>query len=224
MFIDHAPLNRSLFENATYACHQSAWHWLAAHVLYSVFFTGSISSFLYLVSYVINFREVFDNPSVHYNQELEGYERDVAMERGYRRLKFFSLQLIALTFAYTLGAYYYKSIVRNTPVDWVSIIRWLIEASCDHVYFCAFFISLWQIPASTTELNNHFAVLMDMLLIIKTNQFVMMRYAEFHSHSCVNIIRVVFFYVFCPKLDGYSTESMIASCVLPVNSLPVVHQ
>ena len=224
MFAARASLNGSLPESVLNSCHPTAWHWLAAHVLYSLFFTTTINAFLYIVSLVINVRQLFANPSVHYSRDLEGYALDVAIERGYRRLKLFRLQLIALTFAYVLGAYYYKSIVRNTSIDWLSITRWLIEASCDYVHFSTYFMSWRVIPASMTELNNHFAVLMDMLLIIKTNQFVMMRYAEFYYHSCLNIIRVGFFHVFCPKLDGYSTKRILAICLSPSKYLPDVRR
>ena len=225
MFAAQAFLNDSLSESALYSCRDSASRWLATHALYSLCFTATISTFLYFVSLAINYRELFANPSVHYDQELERYERDVAIERGYRRLKFFLLQLIALTFAYVLGAYYYKSIVRSTPVDWMSITRWLIEASCDYLQFWTFFNSLVRIPSSIMELNNHFAVLMDILLIIKTNQFVMMRYAEFHSHACLNTMRAdVYYYFFCPQLQHHSTESMIAACVSSAKYLPIVCQ
>lgn len=95
----------------------NAWPWLAAHVLYSLCFTTTINAFLYIISLVINFRQLFANPSVSYSRDLEGYALDVAIERGYRRLKLFLLQLIALTLTYVLGAYFYKSIVRGTPVD-----------------------------------------------------------------------------------------------------------
>ena len=138
----------------------------------------------------------------------------MAIERGYRRLKVFLFQLVVLSLVYVVGAYYYKSIVHSTSVDWMSFTRWLIEASCDYMHFSSVIISLWQIPASTTELNNHFAVLIETLLVIKMNQFVMMRYAEFHSHSCLNTIRVVFFYFFCPKPDDHSWDSILTACLL----------
>ena len=116
MFVARASLNHSFSGSVSNSFPHSAWRWLAAHILYSLFFSAGINSSVDLVSYFINFRELFANPSVHYNQELEGYERGVAIERGCHRLKSF-LQLIALTFTYTLGAYYYKSVVCSTPVD-----------------------------------------------------------------------------------------------------------
>jgi hypothetical protein len=194
-------------------------------VVYSVYVSIGVNGFLYCVSLAINCWELFANPSVQYDQQLEGHEREVAITHGYRRLKFFLLQLIALIFVYTLGAYYYKSIVRNTPVDWLSIIRWLIEAFCDHLYCAILLISLWLIPTSITELDTQFAVHMDIILIIKMNQSVMMRYAEFHSHACLNTIHVVVFYhLFCPKHNGYSVESILAACLSPSKYLRDVHQ
>lgn len=65
---------------------------------------------------------------------------------------------------------------------------------------------------------------MNILFIIKMNQFVMMRYAEFHPHACVNIIRVVAFHSFCPKLNGKTLGTMLATCVLPAKYLPYLRE
>ena len=136
-------------------------------------------------------------------------------EHGYRLLTVFVIQLIAMIFVYVLGAYYYKSVVRSTSVAWLSVTRWLIEASCDCLQFWSFFISLYQIPASITKLNNHFAIIIETLMLIETNQFVMMHYAGFHSRSCLNTIRVASLCLFCAQLDDYSMDDIFMTCFLP---------
>ena len=214
MFVAQSSLNSSFPDSVFYSCRSSTWRWLVVHALYSLYFSTIINGLIYCVSFVINFWELFDNQSVQYHQRFQGQERVVAIQRGYRRLKLFLFQLIVLSFAYVLGAYYYKSVVRSTSVDWPSFARWLIEASCDYLNFTSILVSMWQIPASTTELNNHFAILSETLLVIKTNQFVMMRYAEFHSCSCLNTIRVVIFYFFCPKRDDHSWDRILTACLM----------
>ena len=219
MCVAQASLNDSFPDSVLYSCRSSTWRWLVVHVLYSVCFSTAISGLIYIVSLVINFMELFGNLSIQYDQRFQGQERVVAIQRGYRRVKLFIFQLIVLSFAYVLGAYYYKSIVRDTSVDWISFTRWLIEASCDYLHFSSVLVSLWKIPASSTELNNHYAVLIEMLLVTKMNQFVMMRYAEFHSDSCLNTIRVVFFYFSCPKPADHSWDRILNACLLPDKNL-----
>ena len=82
-----------------------------------MYFSGLINLFLHGVSLVINFREIFDNPSVQYNQPPTREEQEMANEHSYRLLTVFVLQLIAMTYVYVLGAYHYESIVRSTSVD-----------------------------------------------------------------------------------------------------------
>jgi hypothetical protein len=220
MFVDDLFLNDSLSESVFYSCRNSTWRWLAAHILYSFFFSASINIFLYMASLIVNFRELFLNPSVEYGQRFQGHEQAEAIKYGCRQLKLFLLQLLVLTFAYVLGAYYYKSIVFSTSVDWLSLARWWIEASCDFLHFYTFIVSVLLIPASQTEVDSHFAVVMDMLLVIKMNQFVMMRYAEFYPRACANSIRVVFFNFLCPRADGYPMNRLFAVCVFPTELLP----
>ena len=137
------------------------------------------------------------------------------MKRGYRRLKLFVVQLIVLALVYILATYYYKSMVTSTPTGWLSVARWIIEATFDVQYISGIISTLLRIPSSESELNNACTVIMNTLLLIKMNQFVMMCYAEFHHHACVNILRVVAIQFFCPKLDGHILETILAACVLP---------
>ena len=58
--------------------------------------------------YFIHFRQQFTHPDVHYSEQFEGSDLEAAMERGYRRLKFFVRQLLVLTLTYVLAAYDYK--------------------------------------------------------------------------------------------------------------------
>ena len=220
MVIAHSFFNDSLSDSAIYLCRSSVWNWLAVHVIYSVIFSGSINGVLYCISVALNFRELYGNPSVHYHQRFEGHELQLAMTRSYRRFKLFVVQLIVLALFYVLAAYYYKSIVSSTPTRWLSVARWIIEATFDVQYISVIIPPLRRIPSSETELNNCCTVRMNILFIIKMNQFVMMRYAEFHPHACVNIIRAMAFHFFCPKLDGYPPESMFAVCVFPNEYLP----
>ena len=219
-FKQWTSLNDSLWETTTHSCRQSLWHWLGAHVLYSLSFSTGVNNFLYCVSYLINFRQQFASPDVHYREQFEGSDLDAAMQRGYRRLGFFVLQLVVLTLIYILVAYYYKWLLIGTFPSWLSIARWLIEGSCDYVYFTTFLISFRRIPASITKLDNHFAVVADMLLIMKINQFVMMRYAEFYSQSCLNVILVAFFYLLCSKPENYSLENLFGVSMNPDKYLP----
>ena len=220
MFVAHVSLNNSFPEGVLYSYCSSNWFWLVIHVLYTVYVSTVINVAIYFVSLVINSEELFLNLSMREDQRFLGLERAVDIEHGYRHLKAFVVQLIALAFGYVLGAYYYKSVIRSTSVDWVSFIRWLIEASCDFLYFSSVSVSARLIPASATLLNNHFASLIETLLVIKLNQFVMMRYAEFHSHSCLNTIRVIFFYYFCGKAEDHSWDVILTSCFLPDESRP----
>ena len=148
MFVADLFVNDSLSESVFYSCRNSTWRWLAAHILYSFFFSASINVFLYMASLIVNFRELFLNPSVEYGQRFQGHEQAEAIKYGCRQLKLFLLQLLVLTFAYVLGAYYYKSIVFSTSVDWLSLARWWIEASCDFLHFYTFIVSVLLIPAS----------------------------------------------------------------------------
>ena len=173
-----------------------------------------------MVGLIINFRALFLNPSVEYGQRFQGHERAETITCGCRKLNLFLLQLLVLTFAYVLGAYFYKSIILTTPVDWLSLARRSIEASCDNLHFPTFLVAVWLIPISQTHVDNHLAVLMDMLLVIKMNQFVMMRYAEFYPRACANSIRVGFFNFLCPRLDSYPMERLFAVCVFPTGLLP----
>ena len=114
-----------------YSCRSSVWNRLTVHVIYSFFFSSIINGALYLIGLTLNDEELFDNPSVHYRRRFEGHERELAMTRGYRRFKLFLVQLIVLALVYVLAAYYYKSIVNSTPTGWLSLARWIIEATCD---------------------------------------------------------------------------------------------
>jgi hypothetical protein len=176
----------------------------------------SINGWLHSIGLIINLSELAaDTPGVHYEQ-LERQEREMVIKPGYRRMKLFVLQLIALTSVYTLGAYYYRSLVSNTPTSWLSIARWLIEASCDYQFFCVLLIAARMIPTSQRHLNTHFGAHMNMLLLIKMNQFVMMRYAEFHSQSYLNNTLAGSFYLFCDKPHGHSLRK-----IFPVHFMPV---
>ena len=217
MFVAHASLNHSLSEIAIHSCRNSVWPWLAAHLVYTFFFSMSINGWLHCIGGIINLSELAaDPPGVHYRR-LQGQEREVAIKRGYRRMKLFVVQLIALTFVYTLGGYYYRSMMSNTPTSWLSIARWLIEASCDYQFLYVLFVAARMIPTSQRHLNNHFGAHMNMLLIIKMNQFVMMRYAEFHSQSYLNNTLVGSFYLFCDTPHGHSLRKIFPAHLMPLS-------
>ena len=215
MFVARASLNDSLPESVSDSCRHSIWPWLVAHVLFSYYVSLFISGSVYLVSCFLNWGELLSNPSVQYNPQPTWEEREMAIKYGCRRLKVFLFQLIVLIFAYVVGAYYYKSIVRSTRVDWLSLALWLIEASFDHSFISVLLSSPMPIERSPTELNNHLTVSMDILLVVKMNQFVMMRYAEFHSRACLSTVLLAIYYLICPKPDGDPTESILPVCFLP---------
>jgi hypothetical protein len=220
MSVVRSFLNDSLSDSAIYACRSNIWIWLSVHVIYSVGFSATISASLYHVGSIWNFGEPFDDPYVHLDQLPDEQEAHVAMTHAYRPLKSFLVQLTLWPSIYVLAAYCYRSIAMSTSTGWLSLARWIIEATCDLLHITSVIGSFDEIPARETVFNRYFSDHANILLIIRMNQFVMMRYAEFHPHACVNTIPVLFFSSFCPKLDGYSLERMLAVCVFPRHHLP----
>lgn len=176
--------------------------WLFLHLCYTGFITVYILSPTILL--LDRIREYLwtwycrDDESI---EDFSIYERDDSRFGQFRRCVLYEVQLMII---YVSAVFVFTLLMTNRSVHWLTIFRWMIEASyIPHILVMIFFNVCLEIgnELDLIEFDSIFASPFGYML--KGSLFVWMRYSELRPSSRLNDYQTYFFYSYCDTLNTH---------------------
>ena len=135
--------------------------------------------------------------------ELENNDRMGAtrFDRRCHRLKTPILWEVKLILFYVSGCFLVQVIIRTHSIRWMSLARWLIEATFAPVLIGTPVLATYFNQCEDYLLENDSQAMFTMAYRVKTILFVLMRYFKMHPSLGLHVYQTVFFYHFCDALQ-----------------------
>ena len=193
-------INSNDNEQIVYSCVNTIWLWLFLHLCYTCFVTVYVllpPTLLLdrIIDYLWTWHS-YDHESI---EDFSIYERDESRFARFRRCVLHEVQLMIV---YVAAVFVFTLMMNNRSVHWITIFRWMIEASyIPHIFVFLFVSDYLGIGDEFYSVEFDIVFASPLSYMLKGSLFVWMRYTELYPSSRLNDYQTYFFYYHCNALN-----------------------